>query len=284
MKSILLPTDFSQNSINAIHFAHDMFKGERCKFYLLNVQKASSYVSDDLMTLQPTTTIYENLIQNSKKSIEKIVTDVQKKYASDNHVYQTLVDYDNFIDAIKQLVIAKDICLIVMGTKGATGAEKVLFGSNTVKVIQRNDCPVLAVPNNCRFSALKKIAFTSNYLTYYKKEELKPLITLANKFKSKIDVLHITKGEHLTEDQENNRAFLDECFNNLNHEFINLANTNLFKTVEHYLQYNDMDLLAMMSRKHSFLERLFTRHNVEKFVFQISIPLLVMTNTGKLIE
>ena len=284
MKSILLPTDFSQNSINAIHYVHDMFKGERCEFYLLNVQKASSYISDDLMTLQPTTTIYENLIQNSKKSIEKIVTNVQKKYAKDNHVYHTLVDYDNFIDAIEQLVKTKDICLIAMGTKGATGADKVLFGSNTVKVIQHNDCPVLAVPNNCKFRMLNKIAFTSNYLTHYKKEELKPLITLANKFASKIDVLHITKGEHLTEGQENNRAFLDELFSNLNHEFINLANTDLFETVEHYIQYNDMDLLAMMSRKHSFLERLFTRHNVEKFAFKISIPLLVMTNTGKLIE
>jgi nucleotide-binding universal stress UspA family protein len=284
MKAILLPTDFSNNSINAIHYAHDLFKGERCKFYLLNIQKASSYVSDDLMTLQPTTTIYENLINNSKKAIESIVTNVQKKYKTDNHIYRTIVDYDNFIEAIKQLVATKDICLIVMGTKGATGAEKVLFGSNTVKVIQRNDCPVLAIPDNCKFNDLHKIAFTSNYLTYYKKEELKPLITLAERFKSKIDVLHITKGEHLTENQENNRAFLDACFSNLNHEFINLANTDLFKTVEDYILYNDIDLLAMMSRKHSFLERLFTRHNVETFAFKVSIPFLVMPNTGQLIR
>lgn len=284
MKSILLPTDFSNNSINAINYAHEMFRGESCEFYLLNVQKASSYVSDDLMTLQPTTTIYQNLIDSSKKAIEKIVTNVQRKYKTDNHIYHTIVDYDNFIDAIKQLVVAKDICLIVMGTKGATGAEKVLFGSNTVKVIQRNDCPVLAIPDNSRFKGLKKIAFTSNYLTHYKKEELKPLITLAGKFKSKIDVLHITKGEHLSPNQESNRAFLDECFSNLSHEFINLANTDLFKTVEEYLLINDMDLLAMMSRKHSFLERLFTRHNVETFAFQVSIPLLVMPNTGQLIK
>ncbi len=284
MKSILLPTDFSNNSINAIHFAHDLFRGERCEFYLLNIQKASSYVSDDLMTLQPTTTVYQNLIDTSKKAIETIVTNVQKKYKTDNHIYHTIVDYDNFVEAIKQLVRTKNICLIVMGTKGANGAEKVLFGSNTVKVIQRNDCPVLAIPDNCKFNGLNKIAFTSNYLTHYKKEELKPLITLAGKFKSKIDVLHITKGEHLSENQENNRAFLDECFSNLNHEFINLANTDLFTTVEDYILYNDIDLLAMMSRKHSFLERLFTRHNVETFAFKVSIPFLVMPNTGQLLK
>jgi nucleotide-binding universal stress UspA family protein len=284
MKSILLPTDFSNNSINAITYAHEMFQGERCEFYLLNVQMASSFVSDDLMTLEPSTTIYQNLVETAKKAILKIVTNVKKKYKADNHIYHTIVDYDNFTDAINQIVQTKNICLIIMGTKGATGAEKVLFGSNTVKVIQRNECPVLAVPKNCKFSGLKKIAFTSNYFTRYKKEELKPLITLGKKFKSKINVLHITGGEHLTESQENNRAFLDECFSNLNHEFINLANTDLFKTVENYIQYNDIDLLAMMSRKHSFLERLFTRHNVETFAFNLTIPFLVMTNTGELIK
>lgn len=284
MKSILLPTDFSNNSINAIHYAHDMFHGERCEFYILNVQMASSFVSDDLMTLEPSTTIYQNLIETSKKAIHRILTDVKKKYKSDNHIYHTIVDYDNFIDAINQLVQTKNICLIVMGTKGATGAEKVLFGSNTVKVIQRSECPVLAVPKECKFKGLKQIAFTSNYLTRYKKEELKPLITLGKKFESKISILHITKGEYLTESQENNRAFLDECFANLNHEFINLANTDLFKTVEDYIEVNEINLLAMMSRKHSFLERLFTRHKVETFAFQITIPFLVMINTGQLIK
>ncbi len=284
MKSILLPTDFSNNSMNAIQYALELFKGERCEFYILNVQKASSFVSDDLMTMQSSTTIYQNLIETAKTSIKKIIVDLRKKYETENHIYHSLVDYDNFVDAINQVVKAKDICLVVMGTKGATGAEKVIFGSNTARVMQRCDCPVLAIPDNCKFNGLNKIAFTSNYLTYYKKEELKPLIKLAERYNSKIDVLHLTKGEHLTVGQENNRAFLDECMSNLKHEFINLANTDLFETVEHYILYHNIDLLAMMSRKHSFLERLFTKHNVETFAFKVSVPFLVMKNTGKLIK
>ena len=284
MKSILLPTDFSNNSINAINYALELFKDERCEFYILNVQKASSFVSDDLMTMQSSTTIYQNLIESAKTSIKNIIADIKKKYKSENHIYHSIVDYDNFIDSINQVIKAKNICLVVMGTKGATGAEKVIFGSNTVRVMQRCNSPVLAIPDNCKFRNLERIAFTSNYLTFYKKEELKPLITLAEKFNSKIDVLHLTKGEHLTAGQENNRAFLDECFFNLNHEFINFSNTDLFETVKHYIQFHDISLLAMMSRKHSFLERLFTKHNVETFAFKVSVPFLVMENTGKLIQ
>ena len=36
MKKILLPTDFSENSWNAIQFALHFFKDQRCNFILLN--------------------------------------------------------------------------------------------------------------------------------------------------------------------------------------------------------------------------------------------------------
>jgi len=35
MKKILLPTDFSDNSLNAIRYAVQLFKGEKCTFILL---------------------------------------------------------------------------------------------------------------------------------------------------------------------------------------------------------------------------------------------------------
>ncbi len=60
MKKILLPTDFSENSTNAIHYAMAFFKDEACEFYVLNVQKMSSFISDDLMAAQPSVTIFDS--------------------------------------------------------------------------------------------------------------------------------------------------------------------------------------------------------------------------------
>ena len=280
MTSILLPTDFSDNSINAIHYAVELFQDARCEFYFLNVQRASSFVSDDLMTMQPSTTIYQNLIDTAKKSIEQIITDIKNQYHIDQHVYHSIVDYDNFIDAICQTVDSKGIDLIVMGTHGATGAAQVLFGSNTVRVMQRGNCPVLAIPQHCKYKPIQRIAFTSNYYTAYKAEELQPLLNLAQKNKARIDVIHLIQDEPMSDEQVNNMAFLDGFFINLNHKFVNIDSQDLFETVEEYIQHHDIDLLAMMSRKHSFLERLFTRHTVETFAFKVSVPFLVMENTG----
>lgn len=284
MKAILLPTDFSTNSLNAIDYAVELYKNESCEFYLINIQKASSFVSDDLMTMSSSATIYQTLIDAAKKSINNIIIKVENKHNNKLHQFFSIVDYDNFIDGINQICEAKQIDLIVMGTKGASGAEKVIFGSNTVRVMQRCSTPVLAIPNGCTFNNLERIAFTSNYSTLYNKAELSPLIEILSLYNSKIDILHLASENDLSQDQENNKAFLDSCFSNITHEFINLEEKDIFKTVQDYIKMNDIKMLAMMSRKHSFLERLFARHLVETFAFKIDIPFLVMENTGELLS
>lgn len=280
MKSILLPTDFSKNSINAIKYAVELFEKEACEFHIINIQKASSFVSDDLMTISSSATIYQTLIDAAKRSIKNIIAEVKETYNNDLHEFYSIVDYDNFVDGINQICTARDIDLIVMGTKGASGADKVIFGSNTVRVMQRSNTPVLAIPNGCTFNGLDKIAFTSNYLSQYNKEDLRPLFDISRLYKSKIDVLHLTNDESLSKDQENNKALLDAWFSDLTHEFIDLEKKDIFNTVQQYIKENNVKVLAMTSRKHSFLERLFARHLVETFAFKIDIPFLVMENTN----
>ena len=123
MKTILLPTDFSPNSINAIHYAIDLFEDCVCEFHILNVQKASDFISDDFRTMSPSTTIYQTLIVSAKEALKELITKLKAKQ-NKKHSFEMMVDYDNFIDAINQACALKKIELIVMGTKGATGVDE----------------------------------------------------------------------------------------------------------------------------------------------------------------
>ena len=276
MKKILIPTDFSSNSLNAIHYAVEMFKSRDCEFYVLNVIKASSFISDDLLTMSPATTLYKSLINDSKQEIVKIISKIQLQ--NENHKFYPIVDYDNFIDAINQTCRSKQIDLIIMGTKGVTGLERILLGSNTIRVIQRCSTPVLAIPSKYKFIGLEDIVFTSNYLTLYKLKELLPLLNISRLFKSKIKILHITDTSNLSENQENNKAFLKTYFSNVEHEFIDINSKDISETVSQYNTDNNIKLLAMMSKRHSFFERLFITHKVESFTYNINTPLLVLKN------
>ncbi|GAA4883540.1 universal stress protein [Flaviramulus aquimarinus] len=274
MKNILLPTDFSKNSMNAINYAMELFKDESCLFYILNVQKASSFISDDMMAVGSSTTIYKTLIDAAKKSIDNIISKIKVKHG--NHEFHSIVDYDNFIDSINQVSEKHQIDLIIMGTKGASGLEKVLFGSNTVRVMQRCKVPVLAIPDKCKFKSIDKLAFATTNLKQFKIKDLRALHEMMLLNNSFLHILHLADQNHLAYDAHDNMDFFKTNFIKAKHEFIDTTSADMFNTVHHYITNNAIKMLAIMNKKHSFLERLFTTHTVEKFAFKIDIPLLVM--------
>lgn len=276
MKTVLLPTDFSKNSLNAINYAMKMFKDEECTFYVLNIQKASSFVSDDLMTASPSVNLYQAIIDTAKKSLDNLIKTIKDKHKNANHVLKPIVDYDNFIDAINQICEVNKVDLIVMGTKGASGLEKVIFGSNTVRVMQRGIVSVLAIPENYRFKKLNRIAFLSNYMTKYEREDIATLLEMAKPNNSTVNILHVSKGDALNKVQEKNIKLIDILFSDIKHEFIDLNGEDIFKEVNDYIKTNGIGLIAMINKKHSFFERLFTTHTVEDFGFNSDIPFLVM--------
>jgi nucleotide-binding universal stress UspA family protein len=276
MKTILLPTDFSENSINAIHYATDLFKDVPCNFYILNVQKVSSFISDNMMLVSSSATIYNSIIDEAKKSISNIISNIEAKYNNSNHTFYSIVDYDNFIDSINQVSKKYEVDLIVMGTNGASGFGKMIFGSNTVRVMQRCNVPVLAIPNHYKFLGLNKIAFTTNHQTLFKAEELSTLSELLKLYNPKFNILHLADENHLAQKQDENTSFFATYFPNAQHEYIDSNSKEMFNAVHEFINYNDIEMLAMMHEKHSFLERLFTQHAVETFAFSINVPFLVL--------
>ncbi|MCF7568139.1 universal stress protein [Sabulilitoribacter arenilitoris] len=284
MQTILLPTDLSKNSINAIDYAVELFKDVECCFYVLNVQKASSFISDDMMVVSSSATIYKTLIDAAKISISNIISNIEKKHHNKKHQFYSVVDYDNFIDAISQVCKKHKVNLIVMGTKGASGLDKVIFGSNTVRVIQRCETPVLAIPDGCEFAPINRIAFSTNHETLFEKEKLLLLKDLMRLYNSNLTIIHIADEHHLSQKQERNNDFFNTNFPDAIHEYIDVNTKEMFSVIKQYLSNNNIEMLSMMSEKHSFLERLFTKHAVETFALGINVPFLVIERSRPLLD
>lgn len=273
---VLLPTDFSLNAKYAIDYALKLFENEKVDFYLWHVIRASSYITDDLITVKPTSSIYDSVISGSKESIEGLKEDLINQFKNQKHTYHTLIDYDNFIDAMNQVIETEGIDLIVMGSKGSSNLEKMLFGSNTIQVIQRTCCPVLAVPYAEIFKPIHKIAFTSNYKTEYNEEAFEILRNIATIQHSEIEILHVYNDDSLTDIQRKNKKLIHDMLQNLPHQFVELDGKNLYDTIHNYLNGSLVNLLCITNKKHNFIERLFNISNVEIEVSNITMPLLVI--------
>ncbi|MGY0392653.1 universal stress protein [Bizionia sp. KMM 8389] len=276
MKHVLLTTDFSENSRHAIQYALNLFTYTPCHFQVLHVVKSSTYISDDLMQSDSFDSLYKDLIATAKKEVDVLISELKNSNNNLLHTFEARVDYDNLVASIKQLHEDQAVDLIVMGTKGASNFEKIVFGSQTLRVFQRCDVSVLAIPFESKFTPIKNVLFTTSYQSNYKFEDLKILIDLAEHYNYNLDILHLSDSVTLHENQEVVKGTLDSLFININKQFVRKPEANYLKTISNYISEHQIGLFTMMRKQHSFLEHLFLNHKTEQVANNLEIPFLML--------
>jgi nucleotide-binding universal stress UspA family protein len=218
----------------------------------------------------------------SLAGLEKTMTDIKTNYPNTKHRFKTVSAFNTLTDEIIDQCESHQIDLIVMGTQGATGAKEILLGTNTVYVIRKAKVPVLAIPEKYRFKPIQKILFAVDYWSQYKKDELKFLNEMIHLNAAKLMVMHAGEEQVLKEVQTKNKAFLKDYFKTVDAKFEEMKDRYMPNAVHDYIADHNIGLLAMMNRKHSFLERLLVKQNIDAIGYHVKIPFLVMKDTAKI--
>lgn len=279
MKNILIPTDFSENSWNAIKYALTFFKNTTCDFYLLHVTLIYNYASGEspIMPLPSIEVIDKTVLKQSKTNLKKLVKKINLLPPNPKHKFYTLNNYDYFIDAVRNHVSEKNIDLIVMGTKGASGLKKMMIGSNTGDLITRVKCPVLIVPENAVFKELKEIAFPTDFHLFYPTKILNDILEFNKMYNSALRILQIVKKDEETTDfQLENKEFLANFFAEEKHSFHRITNKKIEDGVQCFVESRDIDMIIMIAKSLNLFQRILFRPTVEEISYHTEIPFLVL--------
>ena len=278
MRKILVPTDFSDNAMNALKYALELFKYDKSKFFIMHAYQDEIYQDDDLLTRETLDEVTKIIGNRSQINLESILKEIKKISPNPRHTYNIVSSNSMLIDEADRIVDEENIDIIVMGTRGETNDRKLTFGSHTLQVLKYVQCPVLAIPENFKGIQPRHILFATNYLIPYKRRELKLLCELAAPYRAIVDVLYISKTGKLSLRQKDNKAFMQEelCKNQLNFKTINDKSfTNAIYT---YIKENEIDMLVMVNTRHSFLENLLFESKIDKVGLNIDIPFLALQN------
>jgi nucleotide-binding universal stress UspA family protein len=273
-RSILIPTDFSDNAWSAIVYALKLYADEFCTFYFLN----STNLKNENSRTYITTHYIDVLDKNSKKELKELKDQIDNVNANANHIFKTISSPEPLLKAIEMAVKKHKIDLVIMGTKGVSGLNKFFFGSNTVKIIKNlKACPTLTIPDGFEFVKPKQIAFPTDFNRFYDYAELKPLMDFADLFNSKIKILHINVEKKLSDLQEYNMTMLKEHLKNHEYSFHWMPEyTKKTKEIEVFIEDLKIDVLVMLNYKHSIIETIIKEPVIQKIGYSPSIPFLVI--------
>ena len=278
MKNVLLPTDFSENSWNAILYALNFFKNEKCNLYLLHVNKISNLTINDSPYILTQEVIEEVYNKPSKAQLKKLLRKISEQVPNNKkHNFYTITDYNFFIESIRNHVSEKKIDLIVMGTKGATGLKKLIVGSNTADIITKVKCATLVVPENANYVDIKEVAYPTDFSLLYGIETLQPIADILDTYNSSIRILHICKkGEELNTSQKKSKELLEDFFTHHKYSFHFLTNKRVEDAVQCFVESMGVNMIVMVAKNLNYFQQILFHDKIEEISYHTDIPFLVL--------
>jgi nucleotide-binding universal stress UspA family protein len=278
MKTILLPTDFSDNSWNAIEYALNFYKEINCNFYLLHVNKVSNIVTNDYPYIPDQDVIQDVYIKPAKTQLKELLKKIAKKFPSNKkHNFYTLTDYNFFIESLRKHIKEKKVDMIVMGTKGASGLSKFIIGSNAGDVITKVKCTTLVVPENAKFKKIEEVTFPTDFSLSNNLQILEPITKILEKNNAMLSILNIGKKPPvLNAEQQKNKELLEDYFFNCKHDFYFLTNKKVEDAVQCFVESRHVDIIAMVAKNLNYFQQILFHTKVEEISYHTDIPFLVL--------
>ncbi len=278
MRKIALPTDLSDNALNALEYAVALFN-EPAKFYLLHAYADQIFgpetldFSDDEIEQKKMGTA-----ENCTSILKPLIDSILQKHPGCKHEFEVMPKCGYLLDEINQLVDKENIDIIVMGTRGKTNDRNITFGSNTLQVIKQVKCPVLCIPENFKFKEPKKLLFPTNYMIPYQKRELKIVDEICKYYKAETHVMYVSNFGVISKRQKSNQTLLKTLLDVERVRFHQVEMTSKTNIINENIEKMDIDLLVMVNSRYSYLESLLVDSTIVKIGLQPKIPFLILQN------
>ena len=284
MKRILVPTDFSRQANNALDFACQIAKANGdTQINLVHVIEAPSSATFNTMG-EAVSDGYESqvfvaeLLKKTKKDLDTLV---QKK-KSEGFNISGEVKVGNPFSSIAKSIAEMDADLVVMGTKGASGMEEVLIGSNTERMVRHAKCPVITIKEQKDYGSIQNMVFAT-HLTGDQHMVVEKVKQLQEATGATLHLLHVNTPNHFHTQRQ-----VEELFEKFiaEHQLTNCT-THIYNDateedgILYFAEDNDMDLIAMATHGRRGFLHLLTGSIAEDLVNHSKIPVWTYSMKGK---
>ncbi len=161
MKKILIPTDFSEASNNALEVAIQIAKkpDQDLSLVLMHVVDLDRFFttnqSGEYVDAKQDPTYKAHLIESAGQKLEALI----EKYGLTNAIGK--IETGDVIELLNKTVSEEEIDLMVIGAHSSSIYKEMLFSSTTDGVIRTVTCPVLTIRKNQTFKA-DNLVFATN--------------------------------------------------------------------------------------------------------------------------
>lgn len=272
MKTILVPTDFSETANNAAVYAAKFAKSVNAQILLFHVYHL------------PVTTIAEfpimpialDEIHTENEEYIKKEAAILSKQTGATVIYQAKMGLP--ADEIREI---KDMSLIIMGMKGSSKISETLLGSIAASTFRSSKIPVLLIPSKAKYKKPETIVFACDYHPTTDIHSLDALKSFSRAFDSKIYVLNIKRKKESVTINDQMGTKLESQINNVEHVYYFPEKEDLADGIHEFATEHDADIVAVIPHHYNLIEGMFHKSISKRLAFNTNVPLLALPDNHK---
>lgn len=282
MKKILVPTDLSEISENALKLAVELADKSQGEIYLVHFFDHPFGRGFNTMGEAHNKNVDEEnffTIQLIQKSHERIAAMAEQYSHHAREVHYEIFDED-FNGGVEKYIKERAIDLVVMGTTGEETVEELFTGNHTEQVIQKVSCPVISIKENHGWTDLGHIVLG---VDLEQKDDPKMntaigyINDLATSLDAKIDVVHVADaGDNNHPTYEKQLQDFAERFGLLNYNVTVTENNNKEQGLIAFALAKGAGFLGVLSYAEGGFFRVFSHSTSEQISREAQLPVLTV--------
>lgn len=277
MKNILVLTDFSENAKAAEKYALQLAIHVSGNLILYNTySRQREKISGNVVWPHSTPSSELQSISNLQARVNELNHDLRKiKDNIHKPEIRHLGNAGSLAGKLNEIIAENDIWLCVMGTKGESFANNVLFGSNVFKVLEKINSPVLIIPKEAQYKQLKKIAYATDFRSS-DVDIINWLYKLADPLKIGLILVHVSADAISDSEKDVLRSQEKIYKSQFPRTTIQIfEGENIQDSLHNIAEQLDVSMLALLHRRQEFFEGLFRASISRKMIKHTEIPVLI---------
>jgi Universal stress protein UspA and related nucleotide-binding proteins len=271
MKTIIVPLDFSDESLTGLNLALMLAKKPGANIQLVNVIGKNTGDNKELI---------EKENQLAKMKFEEILQKCREK-GNINCALNYTIKEGKVFKEIADLADKFDDVLTVLSTHGASGFEELFIGGNAYKITSHSRNPVITVRRSKISSNIDQIVLPLD-ITFQTREKVPYTVELAKIFSSKIHLLTI-RLSNLNSIEKKLHQYAEQVASYLETHKIpytveHLHGNNLTDLTLDYSQSVDADLISIMTEQEKSASNLLLGNFAHQMINKAFIPVLLFPN------
>jgi len=270
-KNILIPVDFSEESLIAIDYAKLIAPMFMTKIYLIHVMEGKNPILQFLNDSDK-----PKVASKIKEKLDNIVKTITFESGIEASF---IIEEGNLIDTLLEQRELLDVQMIIVGTTGSKDIRKKIIGSNALRIIKEAQCPVISIKSKNTFTKIENIILPldTSKVTKQKVEHAK---LFAKYFHATVHLVSVETGDNFIESDTAIQQ-LEETSKYLENENVPCSikllkapssNSKIAKAILDYADEMKADIVMIMTRQESKSEQFYVGSLAKEIIHKAEIP------------